>query len=158
MYEIPIPSLKWIQDVESMRKILEGIDDPYWKEDFIKEVRRQSRRFSTHKQLLDYYTYQVNPKTDVRGYREPTPNTVKDPSTRSYPSGYNQRSGRDDGGSQAGARQDTMTAQMAGLEVNSKLHLIPYLLQIRTNVSYYGRLSNIPGPALPARWKFGQRL
>ena len=123
MPPFPLRGYEWIETKPETGEIYRCIKDYYWKDQFIRQVVRDAKNYSTQRQLLDFYAT-INPEVYVQGYRKPTADASEDPSIRSHRSGYNLRSGRDYGGSQAGARQDTMSAQIARLELNGKSHPI----------------------------------
>ena len=147
MSSFPEHGLDWIETSIETARILHMINDPDLKKKFIEDVKSKTSRFSTREKLLKYYE-NLNPET-VPGYEKLTPDTL---------SAAMEGRSRGNGGSQAGAPHNPMSTEFLGPGSRSKLHLIPYLLQIRTNVSYNGRQSELHRPAIPATWRLEQRL
>ena len=134
-------SREWIYLERVLANILLGISDPNKKENFLERIEWMSREEGkTEVQIIRHYS-RPGAAEEVDGYQKFTPYNLGDP--RVHQRSANEQRRRDDGGSQAGARHGSTSAQMSGLEFNSNLHSIPYLLQIRTNVSYSGRTSEI---------------
>lgn len=103
----------WIHDEPALFNILHAINNKSLKDRFLDEIEEfwMSNKNRTVMEIIDHFV-DLAADGKIHGYRKPTVDALGD-----------QRR-RDDGGSQAGAPQS--------------LQPIPYLPQIRTNVSYSG--------------------
>ena len=101
----------WIHDNPELFTILHAINNTSLKERFLKDIEKMSNKGKTEMEIIDK-SVRAAAAGKIPGYRKPTVDTL------------GKQTRRDDGGSQAGAPQG--------------LQPIPYLLQIRTNVSYRG--------------------
>ena len=143
MSSFPEHGRDWIELSWETARILLMIKNPSLKEKFINDVESKLSN-STQAEVLKYYG-KLDEKT-VLGLYQITPDTLSAAMEgRSRGNGGSQAGGsRARGsqapGSQAGASHNQMSTEFVGPTWHSKLHLIPYLLQIHTNVSYNGRL------------------